>query len=106
MVKYRQFDVFPNPDVGSNAPYPFLIILQSDAVAEIGSRVIAPLIAERSIRFLEKLMPPVTVLGRRYVIAVPDMASIPISEIGKPVANLEGERYHITAAVDLVFTGI
>ncbi len=105
-VLHRQFDVFRNPDSETNETHPFLIVLQSDAISEVDTRVVAPLVSPRTIKFFERLLPLVTVHGDQYVIAVPDMVAIPVSEIGPPVANLETERYRISSAIDLVFTGI
>ena len=102
----RQFDVFDNPDPGTSKFHPYLIVLQSNAVFGIDTCVVAPLISPKAIKFFESLLPEVTVAGRRYVIAVPDMAAIPVAEIGEAVANLEAERYRILAAIDLLFTGI
>ena len=102
----RQFDVFANPDKRTADVHPYLIVLQSDAVSGIDTRVVAPLVSPKSIRFLEQLLPEVTVRGAKYVIAIPDMAAIPMATVGKPVANLEAERYRVLAAIDLLFTGI
>jgi len=105
-VLHRQFDVFRNPDVETNDTHPYLIVLQSDAVSGIDTRVVAPLVSPRTVKFFEKLLPLVTVGGTQYVIAIPDMVAVPVGEIGAPIANLETERYRISAAIDLVFTGI
>ena len=102
----RQFDVVANPDPISAKTHPYLVILQSDAIYGIETSVVAPLVSPKSIKFLERLLPEVTVKGKRYVLAVPNMAAIPVSEIGEPVCNLESERYRILEAVDLVFVGI
>jgi toxin CcdB len=104
--KHRQFDVFRNPDRATAATHPFLIVLQSDAIDQIDTRVVAPLVSPRTIKLFEKLLPVVVVLGRRYVIAIPDMAAVPVAEVGSPVGNLAAERDRIIAALDLVFTGI
>lgn len=106
MVTRRQFDVFANPDRRKAETYPYLIILQSDALFSIDTCVVAPLISPKTIKHLERLLPEVTVEGTNYVIAMPDMAAIPTTLIGKPIANLDAERYRIIAAIDLVFAGV
>ena len=103
---HRQFDVFRNPDGETRSAHPYLIVLQSDAIFDLDTCVVAPLVSPRAIKFFERLLPPVSVEGNQYVIAVPDMAAIPVREIGPAIANLEAERYRISVAVDLVFTGI
>ena len=105
-VAWRQFDVFANPDRETAKSYPYLIVLQSNAISDLDTCVVAPLAPPRTIKLFERLLPEVTVKGRRFIIAIPDLAAIPVAEVGKPVANLEAERYRIVAALDLVFTGI
>jgi len=105
-TRHRQFDVFRNLDAETSGTHPYLMVLQSDAIFDIDTCVVAPLISPRTIKFFEKLLPLVVVDGTQYVVAIPDMAAIPVGEIGPPVANLEADRYRISAAIDLVFTGI
>jgi toxin CcdB len=102
----RQFDVFRNPDRETAGDHPYLVVLQSDAIDQIDTRVVAPLVSVRSMKFFEKLLPRVSVTGRQFVIAIPDMAAIPTSQVGVAIANLESDRERIIAALDLVFTGI
>ena len=102
----RQFDVCPNSDPDTRDAHPFLIVLQSDVLKYIDTRVVAPLVSPKKIQFLERLLPEVTLNGSRYVIAIPDLAAIPTSLLALPVANLEQYRDHIIGAIDLAFTGI
>ena len=104
--RHRQFDVFRNPDAETSGTHPYLIVLQSDAIFDIDSCVVAPLISARTIKLFERLLPRVFVDGTQYVVAIPDMAAIPTGEIGAPVANLETDRDKLLAAIDLIFTGI
>ncbi len=105
-ARYRQFDVFPNPDKRSSDEHPFLIVLQSNGLSELDTCIVAPPMKPRTIKFFERLMPEVTVNGAKYTIAVPDLGVIPPDLISSPVANLESERYRIIGAIDLVFTGV
>lgn len=102
----RQFDVFKNPDPASVSSHPYLVVLQSDELAELNTRIVAPLIAPRKLPLFERLMPEVVISNSSYVIDVTNIGVIPSNELSKPVANLESERYRIVAAIDLVFTGI
>src|ERR1700719_915581 len=102
----RQFDVYPNTDPETGDTHPYLIVLQSDALGHIGSRVVAPLVSRKKIQFFERLLPEVNVDGARYVIAIPDLGAIPTGELTSPIANLEQERYRIIAAIDLLFAGV
>jgi toxin CcdB len=104
--RWHQFDVFANPDKRSAESHPYLIILQSEIVPGIETCVVAPLVSPRSLKFFERLLPKVTVKGVQYTILTPNMAAIRKEKLGKPIANLEAERYRILAAIDLVFVGI
>ena len=104
--RWHQFDVFANPDKRSAETHPYLIVLQSEAVAGIETCVVAPLVSSRSIKFLERMLPEVTVKGTRYSVLTPNMAAIRVDKIGKAICNLEVERYRLIAAIDLVFVGI
>jgi toxin CcdB len=106
VTRHRQFDVFANPDRNSAAAHPYLIVLQSDALFGIDSCVVAPLVSPRTIKHLERLLPEVSIDGKRYVVAIPDMAAIPTATIGNPVTNLDAERYRILSAIDLIFVGL
>lgn len=105
MVSLRQFDVFPNPSPRTRAEHPYFVILQSDRLERFATRIVAPLIAPAKIKFLEHLLPVVTVKGKSYVIAIPDLAPIPAKMLQPAVANLESERFRILGAIDLLFTG-
>jgi toxin CcdB len=101
-----QFDVFPNPDRDSAASHPYFVVLQSNAIAHLNTRIVAPLVPPSAVRGFERLMPLVSVDGRTLMIDVSNLGTIPVREIPAPILNLESERYRIIATIDLVFTGI
>ncbi len=102
----HQFDVFANPDPGSAKSHPYFIVLQTDQLAHLNTRVVAPLIAPRSIKFFERIMPMVEVEGISYVIDPTNLGVVRENMLSNAVANLGSERYRILAAIDLVFVGI
>jgi len=102
----NQFDVFANPDPGSAKSHPHFIVLQSDQLAQLNTRVVAPLVLPRSIQFFERIMPLVEVEGDSYVIDPTNLGVVRESILSNAVANLEAERYRILGAIDLLFTGI
>ena len=101
----RQFDVFVNPDPDTSKTYPYLLVLQSNAITTLDTCIVAPLTQPKSLKYFERLMPQIAVDGRQYTIAMPDMAAVHASTIGTAIANLEPERYRIVRAIDLIFTG-
>ena len=102
----KQFDVYRNPDLNSAKSHPYLIVLQVNALHELNTRVVAPLVAPKSIPLFDRLMPVVTVEGTAFVIDPTNIAAVHVRTLKEPVINLEAERYRILAAIDLVFVGI
>ena len=101
-----QFDVFENPDPESAAAHPYFVILQADRLKELNTRIVAPLIAPKTLPGFERLMPVVSVKNKNLVVDVTNVGVFPLKLIPKPIANLETERYRIVGAIDLIFTGI
>ena len=101
-----QFDVFENPDPESAETHPYFVILQADRLKELNTRIVAPLIAAKTVPGFERLMPVVSIKNKNLVIDVTNVGVIPLKLIPKPIANLEQERYRIVGAIELIFTGI
>jgi len=101
-----QFDVFENPDPESAAAHPYFLILQADRLKELNTRIVAPLVAPKTLPGFERLMPVVSVKNKNLVVDVANVGVFPLKLIPKPIANLETERYRIVGAIDLIFTGI
>lgn len=104
-VLIRQFDVFRNPSSRSALAYPFVVVLQSDWIADTSSVIVAPLVETTRGRTSARFYPEFEVEGRRLALAVSDLASIERSLLTKPVPSLDRERDRIVVALDLLFTG-
>jgi toxin CcdB len=102
----RQFDVYSNPNPQTSDSHPYFVILQSDAIGSLNTRIVAPLIAPKQLPFFERLMPEVMVRGSRYVVDTTNLGPIPTRLLHERITNLEAERYNLVRAIDLVFTGI
>lgn len=102
----KQYDVYPNPDPVSAEAHPYLIDLQSDQIAHLNTRIVAPLVEPRHMPLFEALVPVVTVSGTKYVIDVVNMSVVRTHILVAPVANLERESCRISRALDMVFYGI
>jgi toxin CcdB len=86
---------------------PLLLDIQSSLVEALTTRVVIPLYPmTRGQRNITQLTPTVMVQGRRHLAAVPELAGVPASMLGEPVADLSRERATILAAIDLLITGI
>jgi toxin CcdB len=102
----RQFDIVENVNPAKRGQYPFLVILQHDRVASLGSVIAAPLVDTAAGLPTSRLHPSIAIAGRDYVMVVEELAAIQPNSFGRVVASAEPIRYDIVAALDLLFTGI
>jgi toxin CcdB len=102
-----QFDVCSNPDPGSRARIPFVVILQSDLLDAAENHVVAPLRPRQDASVIPvlHLNPIVDIDGEKYVVRVQDIATVPRRMLKTSVANLSAQREEILAALDFLFTG-
>ncbi len=103
-----QFAVYRNPNPDSIADFPLLLDVQSDLIAELGSRVVVPLCPAAAMagKLLRTLTPVFQVEGEQYAMLTPQLAGIPERRLGARVTDLAQHRDEILAALDLLITGI
>ena len=97
----RQFDVFQPTDG------PPVIVIQSDLLDAVNTRVIVPLLPpgdlDPPLRFLN---PSVSVNGMTLVLTVQFIATLPIPQLGRHITSLSSERDRITRAVNALLSGV
>lgn len=101
----RFLDVCRNPDAGSSANHavPYLLIVQGDYVAVGASRVVVPLGRPASFgKPIRDLMPVLHVLREPYVMLTPQIAGVPVTQIGPVVENLSHEHLRVRRALDIL----
>ena len=105
----RQFGVHRNRNAGTRSRYPLLLVVQSDLIAETGTRVVVPMLpvaeGQRS-PAISGLAPVVEVEGRPHVLVVPLLAAVELGDLGTLAADLSDERATIMGALDLLISGI
>ena len=102
-----QFDVLRNPSSETASWAPYLIVLQTDLLSELGTVVVAPLVREAEFgRTATTLNPVFEVDGQRVVLSVAELAGVSRRLLGERIGTLAARRDEIIAAVDLLFTGI
>lgn len=101
-----QFDIRRNLDPRSSQRYPYLIELQTDLLANLPSRVVAPLrpLVPGRPPALVRLNPQVTVDGQPHAVVLQELAAVPLTALGPTVGRSE-DRIALTAAWDLLFCG-
>jgi toxin CcdB len=104
----RRFDVFRNPSLTTAKHVPFLLVVQSELLAELPSRVVAPLARASAIKGprAETLNPDFEIDSVRVVMLTQQLAAVPTALLRKQVANLESQRDTILHALDFLFSGI
>lgn len=100
-----QFDVFENLNEKSREAYPLLLDIQSDILRDLKTRMIVPLAVPRYERHTLPLTPLVSVNGKKYTAMFNVMASYPVSELGRGIANLADVRSELLGAYDFVIQG-
>lgn len=80
--------------------------LQTDFLEWLGTRVVAPLVSINHAPPPAKQLNPVfSVGGAEYVMLTQSLAAVPVSALGREVANLSDAQDEITRALDMVFQG-
>ncbi|MBT4288718.1 MAG: CcdB family protein [Deltaproteobacteria bacterium] len=102
-----QFTVYKNPNPDSKSSYPYLLCVQNDLLSNLNTRVIVPLCFASAInkKQISNVSPIFNIRGRNCVMLTPQLAAIPLSDIGSTVANLSEFRYEILSALDFLITG-
>lgn len=103
-----QFGVHRNPNPQTRALMPFLLDVQSDLLADLGTRVVVPLCPASAMKgkLVRTLMPVFLIDSKSCAMLTPQLAGIEKKKIGPKVADLAAHRNEIIAALDLLFTGI
>ncbi len=96
-----QFTVYRTPD-GQ-----LLIDCQSDALAHLNTRLVAPLLPlDRAPPQHARLNPVFNVMGERVVMVTQFMATVVVAELGDEISDLLDARYAVTGAIDMLVTGV
>ena len=102
----RQFDICKlKPRTAAAKAPDLVVILQSDLLSELGTRVVAPLAEEHELPPIGNLRPVVTHRKRRYRIAIDQINVVGVGNIGETVGSASSADYEIGRALDGVFMG-
>lgn len=98
-----------NTDPGSRQRAPLLLDVQADLLSALATRVVVPLYpagpADKA-RALTTLNPILRVGAKSYVMATQELAGVSRKLLGKTALDCSASRTEITAALDLLLTGI
>lgn len=108
MIGVAQWDVYPNPVARAREQMPYLVVLQSDLLAALPTRLVAPL--SRSVvpaRTLpQRLAPEFEVGGERLVLKAHETGTIDARALREPVLSLRAQSHRVVDALDAVVSGL
>jgi len=103
-----QWSVHRNLNPSSRGEVPYLLDVQADLLAPLGTRVVVPLFKKAAAppELLTRLTPSLRVRGETLVLMTPRLAGVRTKDLGEQVTDLSGKRAEILAALDLLLTGV
>lgn len=86
---------------------PYVIDVQADIFTDLKTRVLIPLHTQAAKRaeHVTRLTPELHISGQAHLLSTAEMAAMPASILGEPIANLEDQRQVIIDAIDFLLQG-
>ena len=95
------YDVYEIP--GGNS---YCLDVQTDILSDLNTRMVVPLLPVADApKPARRLNPIFEIRGERHMMATQYMASVPVTVLKLPVANLSDRLDEITNALDMIFHG-
>ena len=102
-----QFDVYPNPSSSAQHGMPYVVVVQSDLLEALATRLVIPLAShDFSDKTPEKLCPVITVKGQTLRALAHYAAPLPTRSLHKALANVSAQAGALIAAMDVVLSGV
>lgn len=102
-----QYDVFINPSSSTAGGIPFVVVIQSDLLDALSTRLTMPLAAlEFAGKVPSTLCPVIVVNGKRFHALAHYAAPLPAKMLRRPVDNVAAQASALVSAMDAVLSGI
>jgi toxin CcdB len=103
-----QWDVHANPSPRARERIPYVVVLQSELLAELPTRLVVPLSrSEVQARALpERLTPRFEVAGETLTLKPHETGVVPTKALGRVVASLRHDASRLIDAIDTVISGV
>jgi toxin CcdB len=102
-----RFDVRTNLNRASRERVPYLLELQTDLLAGLDTRLVAPLMpAARFGPPASRLNPVVRIGSRNFVMDTALIAGVPANQLGDRVASLVERSSEVLGALDFLVSGV
>lgn len=102
-----QYDVFANPSRSAADGIPYVVVIQSDLLDALATRLTIPLaVLTSGIKVPTALCPVITVKGKRLHALTHYAAPLPAKDLRRPVDNVAAQASALVSALDAVLSGI
>lgn len=103
-----QFDVYQNPSRTTKKYLPYLLDIQNPFLNDLSTRLVIPLGFKSAFKneAMSRLTPEVSYEGEELLILTPQMSSVSVSILKKPLGSLSHFRNEIISSLDFAVTGI
>lgn len=102
-----QYDVFKNPSSSAAAGIPFVVVIQSDLLEALPTRLVMPLaMLDFAGKVPTALCPVIAVKGQRLHALAHYAAPLPAKALRRPVDNVAAQSSALVSALDAVLSGI
>lgn len=103
-----QFHAYGNPNRAARDAFPYLLDIQSDLLDGLQTTAVVPLCPERlaARAAITRLNPTLEIEGKRFVALVPQIAGVDRRQLGEHVADLSARRTDLSAALDMLISGV
>jgi toxin CcdB len=102
-----QYDVFTNPSSSVAAGIPYVVVIQSDLLDALATRLAMPLaVLDSAGKVPTALCPVIMVKGKRLHALAHYAAPLPTRLLRRPVDNVAAQASALVSALDAVLSGI
>ena len=102
-----QYDVFPNPSASGASGIPYVVVIQSDLLDALATRLTVPLaVLDFPGKVPTALCPVIVVKGERFHALAHYAAPLPAKVLRRAVDNVAAQAHALVSAIDAVLSGI
>ena len=102
-----QCDVFANPSLSATEGIPYVVVVQSDLLDALATRLTMPLaVLDVATKVPTVLCPVIIVKGQRLHALAHYTAPLPATALRRPVENVASQASALVSALDAVLSGI
>jgi len=102
-----QYDVYPNPSNSAASGIPYVVVVQSDLLDALATRLAIPLTEfDVATKVPTSLCPVIVVKGQRFHALAHYAAPLPAKVLRRPVDNVAAQSSALVSAIDAVLSGV